>query len=184
MTIISLGIGQGEIGITPVQLANLAAIIANRGWYYTPHVIRAIGHEDSLNRQYRQRHVVQIEPAWFEPVVEGMVRVVTEGTARGDFLDSVAICGKTGTAQNPHGKNHSLFIAFAPRDNPKIAISVICENAGYGSTWAAPIASLMIEKYLNDTVRRHDIEERMINGNLINQKTISIETGERDISQD
>ena len=184
MTIISLGIGQGEIGITPVQLANLAAIIANRGWYYTPHVIRAIGHEDSLNRQYRQRHVVQIEPAWFEPVVEGMVRVVTEGTARGAFLDSVAICGKTGTAQNPHGKNHSLFIAFAPRDNPKIAISVICENAGYGSTWAAPIASLMIEKYLNDTVRRHDIEERMINGNLINQKTISIETGERDISQD
>lgn len=184
MTIISLGIGQGEIGITPVQLANLAAIIANRGWFFTPHVIRAIGHQDSVNRQFRQRNIIPVEPAWFEPVVEGMARVVTEGTARGAFLHSVAICGKTGTAQNPHGKNHSLFIAFAPRDNPKIAISVICENAGYGSTWAAPIASLMIEKYLNDTIRRHDIEERMINGNLINQNTFSIEAGERDISQD
>lgn len=168
MSIVSLGIGQGEIGITPVQLANLAATIANRGWFITPHIIRAIGQPDSLNPSTGEKRHSGVDPGYYEIVVEGMARVVTAGTATGAKHDSIVICGKTGTAQNPHGKNHSLFIAFAPRDHPKIAISVICENAGYGSTWAAPIASLMIEKYINDSVTRHDIEKRMIEGNLIN----------------
>lgn len=184
MTIISLGIGQGEIGETPVQLANLAAIIANRGWFITPHVIRAIGHSDSLNKRYREKRHAVVDPQFFEPVIEGMARVVTAGTATGAKMDSVAICGKTGTAQNPHGKNHSIFIAFAPRENPKIAISVVCENAGFGATWAAPIASLMIEQFLNDTIKRKDLEDKMIKGNLINGKVTLHEAGERNILQD
>ena len=184
MTIISLGIGQGEIGITPVQLANQAALIANRGWFYTPHVIRAIGKKDSLNKAFREKRHVLVDPQYFEAVIEGMADVMTAGTGRGSKLDSVDICGKTGTAQNPHGKNHSIFIAFAPRVNPKIAISVVCENAGMGAAWAAPIASLMIEKYLNGTVKRKDLEERMINGNLINGKLLPNEGTQGHILQD
>jgi penicillin-binding protein 2 len=184
MTIISLGIGQGEIGLTPVQLANLAATIANRGWFYTPHIIRAIGHADSLNKSFTTKRYTAVEPRYYEPVVEGMANVITAGTATGAKLDSVIICGKTGTAQNPHGKNHSIFIAFAPRDNPKIAISVVVENAGYGATWAAPIASLMIEKYLHRKVKRTDMEERMINGNLINGNVTISEGNQRNILQD
>ncbi len=184
MTIISLGIGQGEIGITPIQLANLAAIISNKGWFYTPHIIRAIGKNDSLNQAFMTKRHVNVDPSYFDVVIEGMSLVVTAGTARGAKIDSIVVCGKTGTAQNPHGKNHSVFIAFAPRENPKIAISVVCENAGFGSTWAAPIASLMIEKYLKRKVTRKDVEERMINGNLINGKLPESESGKRDISQD
>jgi penicillin-binding protein 2 len=184
MTIISLGIGQGEIGITPIQLANLAALIANKGWFYTPHVIRAIGKKDSLNVAYNEKRQVLVDPRYFDVVIEGMANVITAGTATGAKLDSVTICGKTGTAQNPHGKNHSIFIAFAPRENPKIAISVVCENAGFGSTWAAPIASLMIEKYLKREVKRKDIEERMINGNLINSKITISEGVQGHILQD
>jgi penicillin-binding protein 2 len=167
MSVISLAIGQGEIGITPIQLANLVALISNRGWYYTPHVIRAIGRKDSLNEEFLTKHVSGISQQYFDIVIEGMAQVVMAGTARIAKMDSIQICGKTGTAQNPHGKNHSIFIAFAPKDHPKIAISVVVENAGFGATWAAPIASLMIEKYINRTVKRKDVEERMINSNLI-----------------
>ena len=184
MTIISLGIGQGEIGITPIQLANLAAIISNKGWFYTPHIIRSIGKNDSLNQAFMTKRHVNVDPSYFDVVIEGMSLVVTAGTAQGAKIDSIVVCGKTGTAQNPHGKNHSVFIAFAPRENPRIAISVVCENAGFGSTWAAPIASLMIEKYLKRKVTRKDVEERMINGNLINGKLPESESGKRDISQD
>ncbi|MEI6680979.1 MAG: penicillin-binding protein 2 [Bacteroidota bacterium] len=178
MTIISLGIGQGEIGITPIQLANLAALISNRGWYYSPHIIRAVGRKDSLNTKYNTKHLVLVDPRYFDVVIEGMADVVTGGTGRIAQIDSVTICGKTGTAQNPHGKNHSIFIAFAPRENPRIAISVVCENAGMGAAWAAPIASLMIEKYLKRQVNRKDLEERMINGNLINGKLPDSERGQ------
>lgn len=184
MTIISLAIGQGEIGITPMQLANFTATIANRGWFITPHLIRAIGKKDSLNQAYSTKNQVAVDRRYFDVVVEGMANVVKGGTATGARLDSVEICGKTGTAQNPHGKNHSIFIAFAPRNNPKIAISVVCENAGYGATWAAPIASLMIEKYLNRVVKRKDIEERMVSGNLINGKVEDAERKQRDIQPD
>jgi penicillin-binding protein 2 len=167
MTVISLAIGQGEIGITPIQLANVTATIANRGFYYTPHIIRAIGRPDSLNVAYLTKHYATIDPAYFDIVVDGMEMVVIAGTATNAKLDSISVCGKTGTAQNPHGKNHSIFICFAPKVNPKIAISVVVENAGWGTTWAAPIASLMIEQYLTGEVKRKDIEARMVEANLI-----------------
>ena len=184
MTIISLGIGQGEIGITPIQLANLAALISNKGWYYSPHIIRAIGRKDSLNAEYNVKHHVLVDSRYFDVVVEGMADVVTGGTGTIAKIDSITMCGKTGTAQNPHGKNHSIFIAFAPVENPKIAISVVCENAGFGAAWAAPIASLMIEKYLKRQVKRKELEERMINGNLINGKLPESERGQGNILPD
>jgi len=183
-TVISLAIGQGEIGITPVQLANMVALIANRGFFYTPHIIRTIGSKDSLNPDFLQKRYSDVDPSYFDVVIEGMARVITAGTATMAKMDSIVICGKTGTAQNPQGKNHSIFIAFAPRENPKIAISVVVENAGYGATWAAPIASLMIEKYLNRVVKRKEMEERMINGNLILGTFIKSEGEQGNILQD
>jgi len=184
LTIISLAIGQGEIGITPIQLANLSALISNRGWFYTPHIIRAIGRKDSLNEAYKTKHKVLVDPRYFDVVVEAMANVITGGTGRIAIIDSITMGGKTGTAQNPHGNNHSIFLAFAPVQNTKIAISVVVENAGYGATWAAPIASLMIEKYLNRTVKRKELEERMINGNLINGILPESERGQRNILPD
>ncbi len=177
MTIISLGIGQGEIGITPLQLANLAATISNRGWYYVPHIIRALGKKDSLNPGFREKKVTAVNTAYFDIVVEGMADVVSEGTARASKIDSIDFCGKTGTAQNPHGKNHSIFIAFAPKLNSKIAISVVVENAGYGAEWAAPVASLMIEKYIRRTVKRKELEERIMNADLIHGINVKNESG-------
>jgi penicillin-binding protein 2 len=165
-TIISLAIGQGELGITPLQLANQAAIIGNRGYYFLPHVIRPIG-DDPTTTKYATKHFVPIEPQYFDIVADGMCDVVNEGTAAASKIPGVVMCGKTGTAQNPNGRNNSLFIAFAPKDHPRIAISVVVERGGWGASWAAPIASLMIEKYLNDTIKRTDIETRMLAGNTI-----------------
>ena len=176
LTIISLAIGQGEIGITPLQLANLSALISNKGFYYVPHIIRSIGTNDSANRKVIEKRECDIDPKYFDIVIEGMHAVVEAGTASNAKLDSIAICGKTGTAQNPHGRNHSIFIAFAPMDHPRIAISVVVENAGWGAVWAAPIASLMIEKYLKGKVKRTDLEQNMINGNLITGKYVMTKT--------
>ena len=173
LAVISLAIGQGEIGITPLQLANLAALVSNKGYYYVPHVIRAIGSPENPNRGYQARRQCDISPQYFDLVIEAMHQVVEAGTATNAKMDSIAICGKTGTAQNPHGKNHSIFIAFAPKDNPRIALCVVVENSGYGATWAAPIASLIIEKYLTREVRRKDIEDTMIRGNLISESYLS-----------
>lgn len=167
LSIISLSIGQGEILTTPVQLANLAAIVANRGYYYTPHIVKAIGAIDNLNKPVMKRHETSVDRSHYDAIIRGMRDVVVAGTARNAHIDNIAVCGKTGTAQNPHGANHSLFIAFAPEENPKIAIAVIVENSGYGSTWASPIASLMIEKYLNREISRPELENRMKNGNLL-----------------
>jgi len=184
MSIISLAIGQGEIGITPVQLANLTALIANRGFFYTPHIVRAIGTKDNLNQEYTKKRFCDIDPKYFDVVIQGMENVVAAGTATNARIDSIIVCGKTGTAQNPHGKNHSIFLAFAPRDNTKIVISVVVENAGFGATWAAPIASLMIEKYITRMVKRKDLEERMINSNLITGKLLENEKGKGNILPD
>jgi penicillin-binding protein 2 len=162
-----LSIGQGEMGITPVQLANFAATIANRGFFYTPHVVREIQDAKWDNSAFKIKHFTKIDPKYFEPVIEGMENVVLAGTARNAKIDSITICGKTGTAQNPHGKDHSIFIAFAPKEQSKIAIAVIVENAGFGATYAAPIASLMIEKYLKRKVIRTDLEKQMMETNLI-----------------
>jgi penicillin-binding protein 2 len=155
-TVISLAIGQGEINTTPLQMANIMAIIANRGYYIKPHLIKAIGDKKLIKKEYVEKNYVGVDANHFEPVIDGMQEAVNSpwGTAILSRLPNIIMCGKTGTVQNPHGKNHSVFIGFAPRDNPKIAIAVIVENAGYGSTYAAPIASYMAEKYLTDSVSR------------------------------
>ncbi len=166
LTVISLAIGQGEIGATPLQMANMAAVIANRGSFYIPHVVRKIGDNGTPSPLYTQKYITGISPDNFLPVIEGMEGAVNGGpgsTARGARLDSIIICGKTGTAQNPHGKDHSIFVAFAPKDNPQIAIAVYVENAGFGSTFAAPIASLLIEKYLTGDVKRKYLEDHVLN---------------------
>ena len=167
LNIISLAIGQGEIGITPLQLANLAAIVANKGFYYTPHIVKAIDQKNYFLTKYSNKNYTVVDSTYFPTIIEAMYQVVEMGTATIAQLDGVQICGKTGTAQNPHGDNHSVFIAFAPKDNPRIVISVVIENAGYGATYAAPIASLMIEKYLYKTVKRLDVEASMINSDLM-----------------
>ncbi len=175
ISIISLAIGQGELGCTPLHLANLAATIANRGFYHIPHIIKNFD-SDSLRRRYEQKHYTLIDSANFIPVIEGMYRAVNSppgsgATARIAAIDSLDVCGKTGTAENPHGDEHSVFMCFAPKDKPQIAIAVYVENAGFGATWAAPIASLMVEKYLNRGIseKRKYIEERLINANLLNK---------------
>lgn len=145
----SLGIGQAEMSILPVQMANLAVIIANRGFYYTPHVIKAIGSENGPKRkEFKVKKTVDIDQKYYDFLINGLRDVVLYGTATSANVQGLTICGKTGTAQNPHGEDHSTFIAFAPMQNPKIAIAVYVENAGFGGAVAAPIASLLIQKYL------------------------------------
>ena len=167
---ISLSIGQGELGITPLQMANVMAIVANRGYYYKPHLIKAIGEEAVIKEEYTKKNNVGIDEKYFGPVIEGMSRVVNQsgGTATYSKIPGIEMCGKTGTVQNPHGKDHSVFVAFAPRVNPKIAIAVVVENSGYGSTWSAPIASLMVEKYLTDSISwpKYYVV-RLLTGNLL-----------------
>jgi len=172
LTIISLSIGQGELGTTPLQMANLSATIANRGYYYSPHVIKEIKGEDGIDPKYAIKHSTTIDSTWFTNVVEGMDMAVNGGaggTALNAALPNIRICGKTGTAQNPHGADHSVFIAFAPKDNPKIAIAVYIENAGFGGTWASPLASLMIEKYLADSISRPDLEKYILDAVLLDR---------------
>ncbi len=166
VTIISLAIGQAEMGITPLQLANVVTTIANRGFYYTPHLIRKIDDNNEIDSRFLVKHNTPFDTSVYNIIIKGMYGAVNEpgGTA---FLSSVklsdiVICGKTGTAQNPHGLNHSVFIAFAPMDNPKIAIAVYIENAGFGATWAAPVASLMIEKYLKGKTLRPEVENYLL----------------------
>ena len=165
-TIRSISIGQGEVKLTPLHMANLAAIMANRGWYYDPHFAKKIGDKPISNFTKRK---TMVDAKHFEPIISGMWNVVNAnaGTARKAEIAGIDVCGKTGTVQNPHGKDHSVFIAFAPMDNPKIAIAVIVENAGYGGTWAAPIASLMIEKYLLKEFKSMAKESRILNAILV-----------------
>lgn len=160
-TIVSLGIGQAEVSLTPLQLANQAACIANRGYYITPHFVRAIATKEKTEVLHWPIHETGFSKENFEIVVDAMQNVVEHGTAVFSKIPGITFCGKTGTAQNPHGEDHSIFIAFAPRDNPKIAISVVVENAGEGAHMAAPIASLMIEKYLRDSVTRPYVLKRI-----------------------
>lgn len=168
-TIFSLSIGQGELGVVPIQMANLAAIIANRGYYYQPHMLKTVDGKPTIPQQFKKKNYVGIDAHYFEPIIEGMYGVVHEpgGTARRAKIEGIEVCGKTGTAQNPHGEDHSVFIAFAPKDNPKIAIAVYVENSGFGGTWAAPIASLMIEKYLTDSISDKAKEQRILEANLM-----------------
>ncbi|MCF6365070.1 MAG: penicillin-binding protein 2 [Bacteroidales bacterium] len=165
-TIISLAIGQGELGFTPLQTANMISAIANRGYYITPHIIKEI-EEDTIDNKFKIKHYTKVDEKYFKPVIDAAEKVVSEGTGYSAYTYGLDICGKTGTVQNPHGADHSIFIAFAPKDNPKIAISVYVENAGFGSTWAAPIAGLMIEKYLTDTITKPWQEKRILNADFM-----------------
>ena len=167
-TVISLSIGQGEIGATPLQIANLAAIMANRGYYYIPHIVKDSDGVE-IDPKYKERQYTMVDTTHFRTAVEGMYMAVNGGGSAGGTAFSARIpgldvCGKTGTAQNPHGKDNSVFICFAPKDNPKIAVAAYVENAGFGATWALPVASLMLEKYLNGEIspERQYMEDRMM----------------------
>ncbi|NLN72665.1 MAG: penicillin-binding protein 2 [Bacteroidales bacterium] len=167
LSIISLAIGQGELGTTPLQLANFTAMIANKGYYIRPHMVKAIGHPDSLYTKYTEPVYTGIDEHHFESILTGMSNVVTAGTARRALIKDIPISGKTGTSQNPHGIDHALFIGFAPSDDPKIAIAVVIENAGFGGVWAAPIASLMIEMYMKREISRPELENSIKSLKLI-----------------
>ncbi len=167
-TIISVSIGQGEILATPLQIANLCATVANRGWFITPHVVKEV--QDTLiDEKYRTKRFPTITQSYFDEIAEGMRMAVTGGTCRLANLPDIEVCGKTGTAQNPHGKDHSAFIGFAPYHNPKIAVCVYVENAGFGAAFGVPIGSLIIEKYLKGEISpsRKYIEDRMFTSNTI-----------------
>lgn len=168
-TIRSISIGQGEIKLTPLQMANIAAIIANKGWYITPHFVKSIG-KKGPRPIYLKRNQTMVDAVHFSSVIEGMRRVINEpgGTGSAARLEEVVVCGKTGTVQNSQGQDHSVFIAFAPMDNPKIALAIFVENAGAGGTWAAPIASLIIEKYLFNKVTNKDSEKLIVETTLSN----------------
>jgi penicillin-binding protein 2 len=175
-TIVSLSIGQGELGITPLQMANIMCIMANRGFYYVPHILRSVGDKKLVPHTYNEKNYTLIEKKYFDIMVDGMEQVVEAGTGHiAKYDDTTHICGKTGTAQNPHGDNHSVFVAFAPKDHPRIAIAVVVENAGYGAEWACPIASLLIEKYLTGKItgkNREALEKKMLDGDLIHKKYV------------
>ncbi len=157
LTVISLSIGQGELGCTPLQMANLAAIIANRGYYYKPHIVKQVEGRDSMDRSFYERQYTKVDSVNFEPIVEGMWHGINATKTSRAYLPGWDVCGKTGTAENPHGRDHSTFMTFAPRDNPKIALSVYVENGGFGATIALPIASLIEELYLTDTIQRPEL---------------------------
>jgi penicillin-binding protein 2 len=171
---ISNAIGQGEVLLTPMQMANFTAAIANRGYYYTPHIIKNIVGPDTIPQKFKEKHYTTVEPENFKPVVEGMYQVYQRGTASSIQIPGIEICGKTGTAENftkIDGKrvqltDHSIFVAFAPKDNPKIAIAVFVENGYWGSRWAGRIAGLMIEKYLKGEITRTDMEKYVLEGSL------------------
>jgi len=178
LTIISMAIGQGEIGTTPLQMANMTAAIANRGYYYTPHIVKEVGSDGILNPRFTTKHQISIDTANFETIISGMEGAVNGApgaTARVAAISGITVCGKTGTAQNPQGDDHSVFIAFAPKKDPKIAIAVYVENAGFGSTSAAPVASLMIEKYIRGSISNKYLEQRILDLNL-EEKLIKSET--------
>ncbi len=175
LTVISLSIGQGELGCTPLHLANLCATVANRGYYYIPHIIKD-SESYRIDDKYRKRHYTKVDTVHFPKVINGMYRAVNSGYGSGGTASVAAvpgldICGKTGTAQNPRGDDNSVFICFAPKDNPKIAVAAYVENGGFGATWAAPIASLLVEKYLNGDISdaRKPLEQRVLNGDLMHK---------------
>lgn len=166
-TILSLGIGQGELLVTPLQLANLAAIFANKGSYRQPHLVKGFINAEIEMKTYEEKTTLITNPDFYDAVIDGM-----ELATKGAPIQDIPYCGKTGTVQNPHGADHSTFISFAPKDNPSIAVAVYVENSGYGSIYARPIASLMIEKYIKGDINREDpyrvaLEKRMFNANLL-----------------
>ena len=175
LTVLSLAIGQGELGITPLQMANMTATIANHGYYFTPHIVKEIEGETVIDERFYSKHFTTIDSVYFPIIIDGMDKAVNDSlgsgsTARIARISDIIVCGKTGTAENPHGEDHSIFVAFAPKDNPKIALSVYVENGGFGATYAAPIASLMIEKYLKREISRKWHENYILETDLIHNE--------------
>lgn len=168
-TIISNSIGQGEVLATPLQIANYTAVIANRGFFYTPHIVKAIDGKPITDPQFTVPKQVKVEKKYFDIVNKGMSMVVLSGTGHRIFTNTFSQEGKTGTSQNPHGKDHSIFVLIAPVDKPKIAIAVVVENGGFGATYAGPMASLLAEKYLTGTIERKSMEESIIKSDFCNE---------------
>ena len=171
-TVISLAIGQDALVVSPIQMANMCAAIANRGYYFTPHIVRKIDGKVLTDSTFTVAKQTSIDEKHFKTIIYGMEKVFTGkyGTAKTAQVKNIEICGKTGTAENPHGEDHSIFIAFAPKDKPQIAIAVYIENGGWGSTWAAPIASLIIEKHLTGQVNNTEREHFILSGNLMDKE--------------
>jgi penicillin-binding protein 2 len=177
-----VGMGQGQLGLTPLQMANAMCIIANRGSYYIPHFVESVDNDKSniLDKYKKKQTVAHISTESFNSVILGMEDVVKQGTARGAQIDGVDVCGKTGTAENKariNGKivqlkDHSLFVCFAPKDDPKIALCVVVENSGFSTTYAVPIAALLLEKYLTDSisVKRKPILQKMLDANTFSSE--------------
>ncbi|TWP29623.1 peptidoglycan glycosyltransferase [Apibacter muscae] len=170
-TIISNSIGQGEILATPLQIANYTAAIANRGFFFTPHIVKAINGTPISDPNFTKPKYTKVDRKYFDIVNEGMELVVLSGTGRRIYTKSFSQEGKTGTSQNPHGRDHSIFVLIAPADKPKIAIAVVVENGGFGGTYAGPIASLVAEKYLTGNVERKSMEESIIKANFQSEYT-------------
>ena len=173
LTVISLSIGQAEMGTTVLQMANFAALIANGGYFYTPHLIKQINRRDTVPDHYARRNYTAVDTSYFAVIKEGMFHATTGfgGTAWGATIPGIEVCGKTGTSENPHGIPHSTFITFAPKDNPKIAVAVYVENAGWGASWAVPVASLMMEKYLTGDVKQPSWkEDKCLNFNVYDNR--------------
>ena len=166
LTIISIAIGQGEVTATPLQIANLGATIANRGYFITPHVVKQIEGEP-LAPEYKEKRYTMVDKVHYDEVVEGMRNAVLGGTCRAANLPDIEVCGKTGTAQN-HGRDHSAFMGFAPMNNPKIAIAVYVENGGFGATYGVPIGAMMMDQYLHgklspeNEIRAEEFSNRII----------------------
>ena len=170
-----MAIGQGEILCTPLHLANLCATIANRGYYYIPHIVKD-SDEVTIDEKYKEKKYTMVDTEHFPKIIKGMYKAVHSSKEDGATayianVPGLEICGKTGTAQNPHGDDHSIFVCFAPKDDPKIAVVAYVENGGYGASYAAPIASLLTEMYLNKSISadRKDLENRMISDNLMHK---------------
>lgn len=173
-TIVSLGIGQAELTLVPLQMANVIATIANKGYYCIPHCVKGIGTEKVIDKKYTEKHYVAVQKEeYYVNVIDGMQKCFEPGgTGYASRIPGVVACGKTGTAENPHGKSHAVFMCFAPRENPKIAIACLIENAGFGGTWSAPIVSLMVEKYLTGKITRPELEKKMEAVDLIRGKNL------------
>jgi penicillin-binding protein 2 len=174
LTLISMAIGQGELLITPLQMANMTATIANRGSYHVPHILREFAGDFTIEPVFGEWHHTSIDTSHYDVAIEGMDLAVngppgSGSTARIAAIPGIRVCGKTGTAENPHGEDHSIFIAFAPKDDPCIALAVYVENGGFGATYAAPIASLMIEKYMTGKITRGWLEKYILDTNLISR---------------
>ena len=172
-TIVSLGIGQAELLLVPLQMANVIATIANKGFYYIPHCVKGIGNNRTTDKRFMEKHFVGVQKQEaYDNVIDGMQMCFDAGTAYYERVPGVVACGKTGTAENPHGKSHAVFMAFAPRDKPKIVIACLIENAGFGGVWSAPVVSLMLEKYLTGKVTREAEEKKIMAVDLIHGKNL------------